>query len=113
MVHILDVEIDGTLTAAFHDPQSWLCGQSFGQGHFNTSSHCDSTPTQPRRALYMAELFDHSRARLVLIIMVLAAILSGLVAGLTCHSVEVGLGVSGSVSACISSVELLLIRKYH
>ena len=61
----------------------------------------------------MVELFDRGRARLVLVIAVLAALLSGLVIGLVCHSVEVGLAVSGGVSAWISCVEFLLVWQYR
>lgn len=61
----------------------------------------------------MVEIFDRGRAGLVLVIAVLAALLSGLVAGLACHSVEVGLAVSGSVSAWISCVEFLLVWQYR
>ena len=61
----------------------------------------------------MVELFDRGRARLVLVIAVLAALLSGLVVGLACHSVEVGLAVCGGVSAWISCVEFLLVWQYR
>lgn len=57
----------------------------------------------------MVELFDRGRARFVLAIAVLVALLSGFVVGLACHSVEVGLAVSGCVSAWISCVEFLLV----
>ena len=61
----------------------------------------------------MVELFDRGRARLVLVTAVLAALLSGLVVGLACHSVEVGLAVCGGVSAWISCVEFLLVWQYR
>jgi hypothetical protein len=61
----------------------------------------------------MADVFDRGRARLVLVIAALAALLLGLVIGLACHSVEVGLAVSGGVSAWISCVEFLLVWQYR
>ena len=47
----------------------------------------------------MVEIFDRGRARWVLVIAVLLALLSGFVTGLGCHSVNVGLAVSSGVSA--------------
>ena len=61
----------------------------------------------------MVELFDRGRAGLVLVIAMLAALLAGLVVGLACHSVQVGLAVSGSVSAWVSCVEFLLMWQYR
>jgi H+/Cl- antiporter ClcA len=65
------------------------------------------------QALYKIELFDHGRLRWVLVIAVLLAILSGFVAGLACHCVNVGLSVSSGVSAWISDVECLLVGQYR
>jgi hypothetical protein len=112
-VRILDTEIDGALTAAFHNPHLWFCGQSLTQPHFELVNYHDSTPPRTGRALYMVELFDRGRARWVLVIAVLLALLSGFVAGLTCHSVNVGLAVSSGVSAWISCAEFLLVWQYR
>jgi len=61
----------------------------------------------------MVEQFDRGRARLVLALAVFTALLSGLVVGLTFHSVEIGMAVSGGVSAWISCVEFLLMWQYR
>ena len=61
----------------------------------------------------MVELFDRGRARLMLVMAVLMALLSRLIVGLAFHSVKIGMAVSGDVSASISCMEFLLVWQYR
>ena len=110
-VHILETEIDETLTAAFHNPKCWFHGPDLAFSLFEL----DSTPNLPPwkgKALYMTEIFDRGRARLLVAFSLLAIIICGLVAGFIFHSLAVGLAVSGALSAWISCVQFLLLRQY-
>lgn len=61
----------------------------------------------------MVELFDRGRARWVLVMAVMLALVSGFIAGLACHSFNVGLAVGSGVSAWISCAEFLLVWQYR
>ena len=113
VVRILDMELDETLTEAFHNPHLYLYGSSLSETHLHPVSYGDTTPLRTRRALYMVEVFDRGRARWVVVIAVLLALLSGFIAGIACRSVNVGLAVSSGVSAWLSCVEALLVWQYR
>ena len=111
MVRVLDIEMDGILTAAFHDPRSWFDGRDV-TGRPQDSDGNDAILTRPNKALYLTETFDRGRSHLVLTIAVLMVLVSGLAAGIACHSVGIGLAVSGTLSAWLSYVEFLLLKQY-
>ena len=112
MVRILDIEMDEILTAAFHDPRSWFHGQKVTGRRQDRNIDSSSILTRPNKALYLTESFDRGRAYLVLTIAVSTVLVFGLAAGIACHSVEVGLAVSGTLSAWLSCVEALLLKQY-
>ena len=104
--------MDEILTAAFHDPRSWFDGRTAtGRPQGRDVDH-DSILTRPNKALYLTETFDRGRLCLVLTIAVLTVLVSGLAAGIAFHSIEVGLAVSGTLSAWLSCVEVLLLKQY-
>ena len=112
MVRILDIEMDEILTAAFRNPQSWFDEwnitsrpQACGFDHY-------SILIRPNKALYLTETFDRGRSYLVLTIAVLAVLVFGLATGVACHSLGVGLAVSGTLSGWLSCVEFLLLKQY-
>ena len=112
MVRILDIEMDEILTAAFHDPRSWLDGRNAtGRPQDRDIDH-DTILTRPNKTLYLTETFDRGRSYLVLTIAVLTVLVFGLAAGIACHSIEVGLAVSGTLSGWLSCVEFLLLKQY-
>ena len=104
--------MDEVLTAAFHDPRSWFDRRTAtGRPQGRDIDH-DSLLTRPNKALYLTETFDRRRSRLVLTIAVVTVLMSGLAVGIACHSIEVGLAVSGTLSAWLSCVEFLLLKQY-
>ena len=104
--------MDEILTAAFHDPRSWFDGRNTtGRPQDRDIDH-DSILTRPNKALYLTETFDRGRSYLVLTIAVLTVLVSGLATGIACHSIEVGLAVSGTLSGWLSCVEFLLLKQY-
>ena len=110
-VRILETEIDETLTAAFHNPKAWLHGRDLT---FSLLEH-DNSPNLPPwkgKALYMTELFDRGKARLLVLLTMPAIVVCGLVIGFVCHSLAVGLAVSGGLSAWISCAQFLLLKQY-
>jgi hypothetical protein len=112
IVRTLDMELDETLTEAFHNPHLYPYSSSLSETHLHPISCGDMTPFRTRRALYMVEVFDRGRACWVVVIAVLLAHLSGFIAGIACRSANVGLAVSSSVSAWLSWVEALFVWQY-
>ena len=98
MVRILDVEMEGFLTAAFHDPRSWCDMRNAALRPPGINIDNDSILTRPNKALYVTECFDRGRSYMVLTIAVLTVLVSGHAAGIACHSIEVGLALSGTLS---------------
>lgn len=112
MVRILDIEMDEILTAAFHDPRSWFDGRNVTSHPQARDIGHDSILTRRNKALYLTETFDRGRSYLVLTIAVLTVLVSGLAAGIACHSLGVGLAVSGTLSGWLSCVEFLLLKQH-
>ena len=104
--------MDEILTAAFHDPRSWVDGQNATGCPQDRDIDRDSILTRPNKTLYLTETFDRGRSYLVLVIAVLTILVSGLAAGIACHSLGVGLAVSGSLSGWLSCAEFLLLKQY-
>ena len=104
--------MDEILTAAFHDPQSWLDGHKATSRPRNRDIDHESFLTRPNKALYLTETFAQGISYLVLTIAVLTVLVSGLAAGISCHSLKVGLAVSGTLSVWLSCVESLLLKQY-
>ena len=104
--------MDEILTAAFHNPQSWLDGRNTTNSPSDREINHDSILTRPNKALYLTETFDRGRSYLVLTIAVLIVLASGLAVGIACHSIEVGLAVGGTLSGWLSCVEFLLLKQF-
>lgn len=112
VVRILDIEIDNILTAAFHDPRSWLDGQNCTDYPTDRNIYHDSILTRPNKALYLTEVFDCGRACFVLTFAMLTVLVSGIIVGFAYHSIEMGLAVTGAMSGWLSCVEFLLLKQY-
>ena len=104
--------MDEILTAAFHNPRSWFDGRNATGRFQDRDIDHDSILTRPNKALYLTETFDRGRSYLVLTIAVLTVLVSGLATGIACHSIEIGLAVSGTLSGWLSCVEFLLLKQY-
>ena len=104
--------MDETLTAAFRDPRSWFDRQNATGRPQACDIDYGSILTRSNKALYLTETFDRSRSYLVLTIAVLTVLVFGLAAGIACHSLGIGLAVSGTLSGWLSCVEFLLLKQY-
>lgn len=104
--------MDEILTAAFHDPRSWLDGRNATGRRPNRDIDHNSILTRPNKALYLTETFDQGRSYLLLTLAVLTVLVSGLAAGIACHSIQVGLAASGTLSGWLSCVEFLLLKQF-
>ena len=61
----------------------------------------------------MTERFDRGKAQLLILLTMLVIVVCGLVVGFVCHSLAVGLAVSGGLSAWVSCAQFLLLRQFH
>ena len=111
MIHILDTEMDEILTAAYHDLRSWFDGRNAKGRPKDRDIDHDYILTRPNKALYLTEIVDRGRPYLVLTIAVLTVLVSGLTAGIVCHSIKVRLANSGTLSGWFSCVEFLLFKQ--